>query len=958
MASPLRRLPAQPGEEIDRSAPLSFRWNGKKMSGFAGDTIASAVSANGRRIFSRSMKYHRPRGLLTADYWDPNCFVQVGPEPNVRAGHRQVADGMKVSPQNVWPSLDHDIKAANGLVSRFLTAGFYYKTFMNPAPLWPLYERVLATFAPGGTVDLSAPTDHYDQRFVHVDVLVAGAGPAGLSAAVAAAERGASVLLAEHGHRVGGHLRWGDEVDRSLLVELSEAAHNHTNIEVLTDATVTGRYEDNWCAINQRTVDHVAERLLKVRAKTLVVAAGLIERPYVFDGNDLPGVMLSGAARRLINLYGVRPGDKAVVFTANAEGDATIADLERAGVEVARVVDARAGQNVVSARGGSSLSSVTLDDGSKVSADLLITATGWTAPTSLLNMAGDRPSYDETAARFFPDQPPDTVLVTGGLAGDGSSEQLVAHGVATGRLAADRAAVIGHRLRSLTPRAVPAEESEPSWPVDQRSALGRDQHPALFRSSTHGIVDYSEDVSSKDLVAAAKEAYDSVELVKRYTTSTMGPEQGKLETVNTVAVLAEFRGETIAEVGTTVWRPPYAPIALGALAGRHFDPVRNSALQPWHDRNGGVPMVAGQWMRPEHYGDPAREVLNTRTNVGIIDVSPLGKMILTGPDVPKLLEQMYINKWSKLPVGGVRYGVMVGEDGVVMDDGVTGRLDDDTYFMTTTTGGAGRIYEWAEMWLQTEKPDFEVFVDPVTAGFTSINIAGPNSRELLRRIVSDVSVEKDDFAYMQVRRGTVADVKDCVIWRIGFTGELSFEIHVPSGYGLHVWEQLMAYGADLGIAPFGVEAQRIMRLEKGHFIVGQDTDGLTKLPTTGLSSLAKLDKPDSAGKPELAWAIHGEGGAPAPRLPQIVLLEPVDPSIVPAEACQIVGEGTTEIKGRITSSRFSPTLERSICLGQLDADLAVPGTEVTIVLTDGERTKATVKRDHAFYDPEGSRVRG
>ncbi len=950
-----RRLPAQPGEVIDRSAPLKFVWNGRRMTGFAGDTIVSAVSSNGRRVFSRSMKYHRPRGVLTADYWDPNCFVQVGDEPNVRAGHRLLTEGMKVEPQNVWPSLGFDIKAASGLVERFLTAGFYYKTFMNPAALWPVYEKVLSTFAPGGRIDLDSPHRLYDKRFAHVDVLVAGGGPAGLSAAVAAAERGASVMLVEHAHHLGGHLLWGDDDARALRDELVVAASAHPNIEILTDSTVTGRYEDNWCAVNQRTLDHAEERLIKVRAKSLVVAAGLIERPYVFDGNDRPGVMLGGAVRRLINMYAIKPGERAVVLTANAEGDAAVADLERAGVVVAQVVDARHGQTVLSTSGSKHLSAVTLGDKTTVAADLLVTSVGWTAPTSLLNMAGDRPEYNRRAARFFPAAPPETVLVTGGLAGDGTHEQLIAHGVATGRLAADRAAVISHRLGSLTPRARQPDGDEPPWPADSRTPLGVQAHPALFRSTTHGIVDYSEDVSSKDLLAAANEAYDSVELVKRYTTATMGPEQGKLETVNTVAILAEHRGESISEVGTTVWRPPYAPVSLGALAGRSFDPVRYSALQSWHDANGGIPMVAGQWIRTEHYGSPNDEVRNTRTNVGIIDVSPLGKMVLTGPDVPKLLEQMYINKWSRLGVGSVRYGVMVAEDGVVMDDGVTGRLTEDTYFMTTTTGGAGRVYEWAEMWLQTEKPDFDVFVDPVTAGYTSINVAGPNSRELLGRLVEGTDLANDSFGYMQVRKAVVAGVSDCILWRIGFTGELSYEVHVPSGAGLHVWTQLLAYGADLGVAPFGVEAQRIMRLEKGHFIVGQDTDGLTTLPTTGLSGLAKLDKPDTAGKPELAWAIHGAGPQSHPVL---VLLEPTDPAIVPAEACQIVRAGTNEILGRVTSSRFSPTLERSICMGQVDASIAGPGTEVTIVLTDGERTTATVKAEHSFYDPEGVRVRG
>ena len=459
-------------------------------------------------------------------------------------------------------------------------------------------------------------------------------------------------------------------------------------------------------------------------------------------------------------------------------------------------------RNVVSVSGPSrSVRSVELADGSSVEADLLVTATGWTAPTSLLNMAGDRPAYDEASARFFPDRIHDTVLATGGLAGDGGMERLLDHARATGRLAAGRAAVARHRLQAATARARPVVGPEPDWPDDDRPALPRDPHPALFRSTTHGMVDFSEDVGSKDLVAAAAEGYDSVELLKRYTTATMGPAQGKLETVNTVAVLAEARGETIGEVGTTVWRPPYAPITLGGLAGRVFEPVRVSSIQPWHEANGVVPIVAGAWIRPEHYGDPAAEVRNTRTNVGITDVTPLGKLDLRGPDVPLLLSQLYTNKWMKLPIGSVRYGIMCAEDGVVLDDGVTGRLGEDHYLMTTTSSGAATVWEWVENWLQTEHPEWRVHVTPVTTGLTSINVAGPNSRELLRRLVTDIDLDPEAFRYMQVRTGTVAGVADGIVWRIGFTGERSYELHVPSGHGLHVWNALLAAGADLGVAP-------------------------------------------------------------------------------------------------------------------------------------------------------------
>ncbi len=950
------RLPRQPGEVIDRTRPIRFRWQGRRLQGFEGDTIASALLANGIRIVSRSMKYHRPRSFMTADYWDPNGFVQVGDEPNVRSGHRLLAADMDISAQNVWPSLDRDVKSANRLVGRFLTAGFYYKTFIRPGRLWPTYERVLSTFAPGGTVDPDTAHGYHDKRYAHPDVVVAGGGPAGMAAAVAAAGAGAKVMLVEHEHQLGGSLRWGGPEDRAeaarLIAEVASAG-----VEVLADATVTGRYEDNWIAIVQRSHPGVVERLIKARAKVLVAAPGLIERPYVFAGNDRPGVMLAGAVRRLVNLYAVRPGDRAVVLTANPDGDAAAADLRRVGVAVAAVIDARTGGDIISADGSArELRSVTLADGSTVEADLLVTATGWTAPTSLLNMAGDRPVYDQASARFFPTSSAggglDTVLATGGLAGDGSTAELVDHATRTGILAAARASVIGHRLRAGTARARTPAGEEPPWPVDERPELDRFDHPAMFRATSHGMVDFSEDIGSKDLLAAAAEGYDSVELLKRFTTATMGPAQGKLETVNTVAILAEARGQSIEEVGTTVWRPPYAPISLGGLAGRLFEPVRLSSIQPWHEANGAVAMVAGQWLRPEHYGDPAAEVCNTRSRVGITDVTPLGKFDLRGPDVPRLLEQLYTNRWAGLAVGSVRYGLMCADDGVVLDDGVTGRLADQRYLMTTTSSGAAAVGEWAENWLQTEHPEWRIHLTPMTTAYTSINVAGPDSRALVTRLVDDVDLDPESFRYMQVRLGTVAGVADCIMWRIGFTGELSFELHVPAGHGLHVWEALLEAGADLGVGVFGLEAQRIMRLEKGHLIVGQDTDGLTKAGAIGMGSLIKLDKDDFAGKPELAWA----ESEPIPGL--VVAIQPTDPTVVPDEACQIVRPQTNEIIGRITSSRFSPTLDRSICLGQVGPEVAAPGSELTIVLVDGRRVTATVMAHHAHLDPKGERLRG
>jgi sarcosine oxidase, subunit alpha len=927
-----QRLAPQPGEVIDRARPVRFSWDGGRYEGMHGDTIASALLASGVTVFSRSFKYSRPRGILTADFLDPGCRVQVDDEPNVRGAHRRVAEGMQVRPQNVWPSLRFDMKSANRGVGRFLTAGFYYKTFIKPQRIWPAYERVLSRFASGGVVSFDPRPGYFDKRYVHADVVVAGGGPAGIAAALAAADAGATVMLVEEEYDLGGHLRWGDEADRDVLAELRRRLARST-VEVLVDSAVTGRYDDNWIAIVQRSNPQAEERLLKVRAGVLVVACGLVERPYVFEGNDLPGVMLSTAVRRLVNLYAVRPGSRAVVITANPEGDAASRDLERVGVEVARTIDMRIGGSVVRARGRGRVRAVELTDGTVVDADLLVTATGWTAPTALLNMAGNRPVWDDTAARFVPGpELAPGVLATGGLVGDADTEGLIDHGREVGALAAARAA---GRPEPAVRRMPPAA------------------HPALFRSTTHGFIDWYEDVTSKDIEAAAKEGYDSIELVKRFTTATMGPSQGKLETINTVAALADATNREIGDVGTTVWRPPYAPISLGALAGRIFQPVRHSPMQSWHETHNAVPLVAGEWIRPDSYGDAVAEARVVRQAVGIIDVTPLGKFLLEGPDVPKLLNHVYVNSWSELPVGSVRYGAMCAEDGVVMDDGVTGRLSDTRYLMSTTSSGVGGVWEWLENCLQAQHPEWAVHVVPMTPAYASMNIAGPSARTLLERVVRELNLSNEAFPYMRVREGQVAGVDDCILWRIGFTGELSYEIHVPASYGLHVWSALLETGADLGVGVFGVEAQRILRLEKGHLIVGQDTDGLTTAAGAGLGRMVKLDKPDFIGRSELAQAEHPHVREAAMTL---VALRPDDASCVPTEASQIIGTDGAII-GRITSSRMSATLGHSICLAQLARAAATPGATVTIRLPDGRNVTAAVCEQLAFFDPDGGRLR-
>ncbi len=922
------RLAPQPGEVLDRSRTLTFTWRGRSYPAFDGDTIISALAACGERIFSRSFKYHRPRGILTASYVDPNCIVQVGAEPNVRGAHRRVASGMAVSPRNAWPSLDFDLKSVNRLFGRFLAPGFYYKTFTKPAGGWSLYRHIFKGFVAGGSTPIDGPPAYYDKRYAHPDVLVAGGGPAGMAAAVAAARAGAQVLLVEEEPHLGGHLRWIGAQTLDVLRELRAEVAAQSSIEVLTDSVVTGRYADNWIAAVQRNLPRVHERLIKARTGVLVVAAGLIERPLVFEGNDLPGVMLAGAARRLVNLYAVRPGARAVVFSANPEGDAAAGDLERAGVEIVAHLDGRRGDRVIRAIGRHGLRAVELDDGRRVQCDLLLTACGWTAPTALLNMAGNRPVYNPRAARFLPgDRMPNNVMVTGGLCGDGTIEELISHGRAIGAAAAARAA------GRIAPPIAP---------------LGVNQHPALFRGATHGFVDFSEDVTSKDILSAAGEGYESIELLKRYTSATMGPAQGKLETVNAVAILAEATGSAIEKLGTTTWRPPYSPITLGALAGRRFEPIYRSPMHQWHLSHRAKPLVAGLWIRPASYGDPNAEVDNTRQRVGIIDVTPLGKFDVRGPDAGALLNQIYFKQWTKMPIGAVRYGVMCGDDGVVFDDGVIARVGGEHYLMSTTSSGSTAVGEWIEGFVQA-RPDWQVEVSPLIANFASINVAGPRSRELLLRMVENIDLSAGAFPHMSVRVGTVAGVANCYLMRLGFVGELSFELHLPAAYGLYVWEKLIETGADLGVRPFGVEAQRIMRLEKGHPIIGQDTDGLTPALSLGLPMPKNMAGRYFSGLPEISW--QAEQGA----YPRLVGLRLLDPAAQVPEGSQLL-DGSGKIVGRVTSSCLSPSLGRAIALGLITPALAAPGITVRVHLPSGADVAAEITATRAQFDPEGARL--
>ncbi|MBM3279898.1 MAG: (2Fe-2S)-binding protein [Candidatus Handelsmanbacteria bacterium] len=945
MTDSTERLAPQAGEAIDRSRSFEFTFEGRTYTAHPGDTIASALAAAGVRVFSRSFKYHRPRGLLCGAGHCPNCLVQIGDEPNVRSCQRPAEEGMAVKAQNAWPSLDFDLLSLTKYFSALMPVGFYYKTFIRPRFLWPLYEKVLRRAAGLGKVDPHSHGEGFSKEFLHAEVVVVGGGPTGISAALAAAGQGARVLLCEEQAALGGHLRfWGaQEALPGLLAELA----GQPRIQVLTGTMVTGWYADHWLSAVQ------GKRLYKIRARSVVAATGAYEQPLLFAGNDLPGVMLGGAVLRLLRLYGVKPGHRAVVVAGDAQGWEVAQALRSAGVEVGAVLsgDGRDGAEgfevlrgyaVAQAEGGRRLRRVVLADGQggrrRLECDLLVLGGNWAPAADLAYMAGCRAEYDADRGEYRFAQMRPGFFAAGRVNG--------VPGIEGQRLDGQRAGLeaAGYLGLGSGPVAGLAEELRQLGPTPARAWVP----PASGEGKN--FVCLCEDVTDTDVQTAVAEGYESPELLKRYSTISMGPCQGKMCGINALHLCARARGLSMRQAVRTTARPPTVPVSLGNLAGQHLEPVQHTPIHQWHLDHGARMMGAGLWMRPEHYGDAAAEVRAVRQGVGLIDVSTLGKMQFTGPGVGALLEKLYVNPWRRLGVGRARYGVMCNDEGVVIDDGVGARLGEEEWYLTTTSSGAAGVFELVQWWMQAGWGKGAHLAD-LTEAFAAFNLAGPQSRAVLQRLTT-LDLGNGAFPYMHARQGEVAGVS-CRLMRLGFTGELSYEIHCPSGYGLHLWEALMEAGKAFGIAPFGVEAQRVLRLEKAHIIVGQDTDALADALSVGLEGVVKLDKPDFLGKRSL---MRVAGAGSQQRLTGFRMMRP---GLVPEEGLQIVGRrgGKLEIIGWITSSRFSPTLGEAIGLCWLPSGLAGRSGAEFSIFREGELLEARVHLG-AFYDPAGEKVRG
>jgi sarcosine oxidase, subunit alpha len=866
------RLPPQAGERIDRSVELAFTFEGRPVQAFAGDTLGSALFASGQRVFSRSFKYHRPRGLLCCSGNCPNCMMTVDGVPNVRVCTEPVREGADVRGQNVWGSLDRDLLAVTDkLGGPFTPVGFYYRTMIRPRWAWPLYEKFLRNVAGLGRVDPhSGRSRRFDVEHRRAEVLVIGGSDAGLARARELAEQGLQVVLVDESRDLVG-----DELP---------------GVEIVAPGRALGIWEGGLVPVDRGRL------LLRYRAERIVVATGAIEQPLVFPGNDLVGIYLPGAVERLCAQWALRPGERAAVLTVDERGREAARALRRVGVEIAGVFDLRRERvRQIAARGrGGRVRGVDLD-GLRVDCDVLVVSGGRQPAYSLLAQAGARIEYDPEEGVFRPTDLPDGVEAVGSVTGEGIAA------------------------------AVPA--------ATYNGASGGDKC----------FVCVCEDVTDKDLKRAIAEGFDSIELAKRYTTVTMGPCQGKLCHVPSIRVYARENESDEESIGTTTARPPWAPVTLGLLAGRPHQPMQRTSIHHRHEEMGAQMMWTGTWRRPHSYGDPEAEAQAVHATVGVIDVSTLGKLVVQGPDAAEFLERLYPNRFGDMKPGRIRYGVLGSDAGRIMDDGTIARLGDETYYVTTTSTGAGAVLEWFEWWNAVWGLDAEIV--NVTGALAAVNVAGPRSRELMRRL-TELDVSNEAFPYLDAQQALVAGAPALVL-RIGFVGELGYEIHLPSPYGEHLWDTVLAEGADLAVRPFGLEPQRILRLEKMHILVGQDTDSESNALEASMPWIVKWDKDDFVGK----WALEHvrERGVRE----QLVGFE-MENGRVPPEGGAIVLEGT-EPAGRVTSARWSPQLRRVIGMAWVPGRIAEEGAEF-LVKVNGGFEKAAV-RLRPFYDPDGEELR-
>ncbi|MEQ6247618.1 sarcosine oxidase subunit alpha family protein [Sulfitobacter sp. HNIBRBA3233] len=994
------------GRLIDKSRPVKFRFNGKHMSGYAGDTLASALLANDQMLVGRSFKYHRPRGIVAAGPEEPNALMNLGREgrfePNARATTTELFDGLRAESQNHWPSLEFDVGAINKHLSRFLPAGFYYKMFIHPRPFWKyIYEPIIRHSAGLGRAPKARDEDTYEHFYAFCDVMVVGGGVAGLEAARAAALTGARVMLVEQTAHWGGRAPVdGGEIDGKPVQEWIDATLAQLaaldNVTLRTRTMASGVYDHGYVLGYERLTDHAPDtdgprhRLWRIRAGHVITATGAIERPLSFAGNDIPGVMLAAAVRDYVVNFGVSVGDRTVVVTNNDDAYLTAIALKHAGLDVPAVLDARVlaedsplmtqaralgirvlmGHGISSVKGTKRVTGVAVcsqaGEGGvleEIACDAVAMSGGWSPVVHLWSHCGGKLTWDVDHACFSPH--PDHAPT-----GADGMQFVTTAGCASGLFQLtdvlnDAFAAADGVVRSMgmkLPRDAKPPKSDvtgealmaPVWLMPQGAS-------AKLREKAW--LDYQNDVKVSDVRLAAQEGFVSVEHAKRYTTLGMATDQGKLSNINGLAVLAGALDEDIPAVGTTTFRPPYHPISMGAIGGEArdevFQPLRRTPMHDWHDANGAEWEPVGHWRRPYAYrrgGESThdavmRETKNVRDNLGLLDASTLGKLIVKGPDAGKFLDMLYTNMMSTLKPGKCRYGLMCNDNGFLIDDGVVARIDDDTWLCHTTTGGADRIHAHMEEWLQTEWWDWKVYVANVTEQYAQVAVVGPNARTALERL-GGMDVSAEALGFMEWADGTLGGFK-VRVYRISFSGELSFEIAVDAGQGQAFWDALMTVGNDLGVMPYGTEALHILRAEKGFIMIGDETDGTVIPQDLGLDWALSKKKDDYLGKRAQQRSHMAD-----PDRWKLVGLETTDGSTLP-DGAYAVGEGTNEngqrtMIGRVTSSYHSPNLEKGIAMGLVLHGPDRMGEVLEFPGTDGKTYKARIV-DPVFYDKEGAK---
>jgi sarcosine oxidase subunit alpha len=991
---------AHSGGRIDRGRTLNFRFDGRAYTGVAGDTLASALLANGVHLIGRSFKYHRPRGIMTAGSDEPNALVTVIRDkarttPNLRATQVALYEGLDAISQNRFPSLTFDIGGINDRIAPLLPAGFYYKTFMWPRSFWDrVYEPTIRAAAGLGRSPEAPDTDRYLQRHAHCDVLVVGAGPAGLAAALAAAECGARVMLCDEQSEMGGSLL----ADQTSFIAGKRAAlwmtetlaelTAHPRVTLLPRTTAFGYYPHNHIGLVERVTDHEAtpdpklprERLWMVRATEVVLAAGALERPLTFPENDRPGIMLADAARIYVTRYGVKPGKRAVIVTANDSGYHAAMALAEAGVEIAAIADLRpapsgdwlaiarsaalpiqTGMTVSGTTGkmridGVSLASVAADGSvgrtTDIACDLLLMAGGWTPTVHLFSQALGKLRFDEALQAYVPGECAQRMRAAGGANGAYGLEEALASGYQAGAKAAGG------------PEAATRVFVTQSAKADASTMLGALPH-GRDPSRVRAFVDFQNDSTAKDLKLAVSEGFRSVEHVKRYTTTGMATDQGKTSNMPMLGILSQAQGKPIQEVGFTTFRPPFTPTTFGIFAGANrgemFDPARRTPIHPWAAAQGAVFEDVSLWKRARYFprnGETmdqavARECRAVRDGVGIFDATTLGKIEVVGPDAAEFMNRIYVNPWTKLGVGRCRYGVMLREDGFVLDDGVVGRIAADRFHVTTTTGGAPSVLNMMEDYLQTEWASLQVWLTSTTEQWAVIAVQGPKARDVLAPLVEGIDLSAAALPHMALAEGLICGVKTR-LFRVSFTGELGFEINVPAAHGRQVWEAVFAAGQAHGITPYGTETMHVLRAEKGFIIIGQETDGTATPDDVGLTWAIGKAKPDFVGKRSLT-----RSGMTDPSRKQLVGLLSVDGKTVIEEGAQIVADPKQPVPmtvlGHVTSAYHSAVLGTPIALAMLAGGRGRMGETLHVPMPGGVSIAVTVVAP-VFYDPEGARL--